>query len=149
MAFNMPKAGLSENFFGRVRFSFGCVNVLWQNLHNCAIIKPSIDDMQEECAMMALRKQAAALMESMPEEVIVLLIQQMERYQREQELRAEKKMEDFLTICKTDEGGQNKADKLKQKYGTLTDALSGIMPPILDHDAARERALRDKYEVAY
>ena len=99
--------------------------------------------------MMALRKQAAALMESMPEEVIVLLIQQMERYQREQELRAEKKMEGVLTICKADEGGQNKADRLKQKYGTLTDALSGILPPVIDHDVARERALRDKYKVAY
>ena len=99
--------------------------------------------------MMALRKQAAAMMDSMPEEVIALLIQQMERYQREQELRAERKMEDFLAVCQTDEMGQDKADRLKQKYGTLTDALSGILPPVIDHDVARERALRDKYEVAY
>ena len=99
--------------------------------------------------MMALRKQAAAMMESMPEEVIAMLIQQMEKYQREQELRAERKMEDFLTVCQDNEAGQDKSDRLKQKYGTLTDALSGILPPVIDHDVARERALRDKYEVAY
>ena len=99
--------------------------------------------------MMALRKQAAAMMESMPEEVIAMLIQQMEKYQREQELRAERKMEDFLTVCQDNEAGQDKSDRRKQKYGTLTDALSGILPPVIDHDVARERALRDKYEVAY
>lgn len=96
--------------------------------------------------MTALRKQAADMLEAMPEEVIALLIRQMEKYQQEQELRAEKKMDDFLAVCQSAEG-QGKIEALRKKYGSLTDALSGILPMMPDDEVARERALRDKYEI--
>lgn len=97
--------------------------------------------------MMALRQQAAAMLDAMPEEVISLLIQQMQRYQQEQEARADKKMGDFLAVCQT-AGEQNKTECLKEKYGSLTDALSGILPPVFDHEALKERNIREKYESA-
>ena len=102
--------------------------------------------------MAVLRQQAVQMLNTLPlpEEMIVDFIQRMQQFQQEQEAQAAKdKLHGLLSTFNeaTEHTGKDEAfRKVKAKYGSLSKALSGIVPPHLDEKTERDIALRQKYE---
>ena len=60
----------------------------------------------------------------------------------------EAKMSEFARLCNS---STNKSigENLKDRYGSITEALIGILPQVEDYQAEKERALTEKYENFY
>ena len=95
--------------------------------------------------MTTLRQQATDMLGTMPEDVLLHLIQYMQDYQNKKRETAQRKMNDFMNTCATQEKPCKLGECLRSKYGSITAAISGILPPIYDRETAKERTLREKY----
>ncbi len=58
------------------------------------------------------------------------------------------KMSEFASLCHSS-GNKSIGENLKDRYGSITEALVGILPQVEDYQAEKERTLTEKYENFY
>ena len=89
------------------------------------------------------------MLDTVPDEVVFHLLRLMQNYNEEKKNSAKRKMDEFMRTCKATADGGTATERLKKRYGSLTDALTGILPPSPDYKTAKNEALKEKYEIDY
>ena len=98
---------------------------------------------------MTVRAQAIELINTMPDNVIRALIEYMTKYQQESNT-AEDKFSSVMTYfeqAKKNNDVTKAREEIKHEYGSLTDALTGILKNDLSLKKERDEYLKEKYEL--